>query len=89
MKAKRVEFLELPSWEEAQDKDFHFSYLYNVEFFFFHVDIYNFTKQFKIYCNHGIHTYDYRYEKTFDLRDKEQYNQACDICFRLFEGEVV
>ena len=89
MTATRTETLKLPTWEEAQDEKFHFSYLINVKGLHLYISIYNFTKQFEIYCNHGTHTYDYKFDKTFDLRDKEQYKTACKLCLRLFKGEEV
>ena len=85
----RTETLRLPSWEEAQDKDFHFCYLYQVEHFCFYIDIYNFTNEFRIRCSHGIHLDDYVFDKTFDLRDKENYIEACKLCKKLFLGEEV
>ena len=85
----RTERLKLPKWEEAQDKDFHFCYLYQVEHFCFYIDIYNFTQEFRIRCSHGIHLDDYVFDKTFDLRDKENYIEACKLCKKLFLGEKV
>ena len=89
MTATRTETLKMPKWEEAQDEKFHFSYLIDVKGLHLFISIYNFTKRFEIYCNHGVHTCDYKFEKTFDLRDKEQYETACKLCLRLFKGEEV
>ena len=89
MTATRTETLRLPTWEEVKNKKFHFSYLINVKGLYLYINIYNFTKKFEIYCNHGVYSYDYKFNRTFDLRDKEQYKTACKLCLRLFKGEEV
>lgn len=89
MTATRTETLKLPKWEDAQSEKFSFTYLIDVKGLFLYIDIYKFTNKFNITCNHGCHFGDYSYEKTFDLRDKEQYKTACKLCLRLFRGEEV
>lgn len=89
MTATRTETLKLPKWEDAQIEKFSFTYLIDVEGLHLYINIYKFTNKFNISCHHGCHFGDYSYEKTFDLRDKEQYETACKLCLRLFRGEEV
>lgn len=85
----RTETLNLPTWEEAQDERFYyiknFESLTGIHFF---ISIYKFTNDFEIYCSHGSKIGDYHIERHFDLRNKKQYLEACELCRKLFLGET-